>query len=62
MLAARMVQTFDFSNTHLTERLSFRDDDFQLLRPVEAETIEIIDLDGKLKPILYPGNESDHGM
>lgn len=62
MLAARMFQTFDFSEPSVNKRLSFSDGDFELHEPVKAETVDIIDLDGQIRTILYPGNASDTGV
>ena len=62
MLAARVIQTFDFADISIAEKLSFEDDDFKVLSPVEAQTVEIIDLDGKVRAILHPGNKSDSGL
>lgn len=67
MLAARMVQTFDFSEPHLTERLRFEDGDWDVGRRIHHSApesdgfINIIDLDGKTRSIIHPGNASDHG-
>lgn len=67
MLAARMVQLFDFSEPALTERLGFEDGDFAVGAPVKTPherasgTVDIIDLDGTVKTILHPGNASDVG-
>lgn len=67
MLAARMVQTFDFSEPSITERLRFDDQDFDVGLPVQTPndqaqgTAEIIDLDNQIKTILHPGNASDSG-
>lgn len=61
MHAARMVQVFDFSEPSITEHLRFDDGDWKVGRGVPAQTAEIIDLDGKVKTILHPGNASDSG-
>lgn len=68
MLAARMVQTFDFTEPHLTERLRFGDGDWAVGRPAAAgcdnnihNGVDIIDLDGAVRRIVHPGNASDHG-
>lgn len=67
MLAARMVQIFDFSGPLVTERLQFDDGDFDVGSPVETPnaqasgTSKIIDLDNKVKTIVHPGNASDRG-
>lgn len=67
MLAARLVQTFDFSEPAITKRLRFDDGDFGVGAPVQTPngrargTVEIIDLDDKVKTILHPGNASDSG-
>lgn len=62
MLAARMVQTFDFSEPQLTQRLRFDDGDWQVGRPAPVVTkVDVIDLDGEVKSITHPGNASDRG-
>lgn len=70
MLAARMVQTFDFTEPHLTERLRFDDGDWAVGRPAPVgwdddnnikNGVDIIDLDGAVRRIVHPGNASDHG-
>lgn len=63
MLAARMIQTFDFSGAYICEKLGFRDPDFELHKPIfKAESSNIIDLDGSVKEIMHPGNKSDRGV
>lgn len=67
MLAARLVQEFDFTEPHLTKRLSFDDGDWDVGRRVEVSSpgregrVNIVDLDGRTKSIIHPGNASDHG-
>lgn len=66
MLAARMVQTFDFSEPCLTRRLRFEDGDWDVgcraqLPAHESGLVDIIDLDGKTRSIIFPGNASDSG-
>lgn len=62
MLAARMVQTFDFSEPRLTQRLRFEDADWDVGHPAPVLTkVDIIDLDGEVKSIVHPGNASDRG-
>ena len=64
MLAARMIQTFDFSDFSVTEHLPFEDGDFDVRNPVPAPVpkVDVIDLDGKVKSIIHPRNRSDHGQ
>lgn len=62
MLAARMIQTFDFSDFSIPEKLSFQDHDFQILKPAMGQRLDIIDLDGQVKSIIHPGNKSDKGV
>ncbi|KXT03632.1 hypothetical protein AC579_1594 [Pseudocercospora musae] len=62
MLAARMIKTFEFSDAFISEKLSFKDPDFEVHRPVEAGKAKIIDLDGKVTEVLHPGNKSDQGL
>lgn len=67
MLAGRMVQTFEFTEPHLTKRLRFEDGDWDVGQRVDLVThgggglVDIIDLDGKIRRIIHPGNASDHG-
>lgn len=67
MLATRLIQTFDFSEPVITEKLAFDDGDFDVGPPAKlpndraAGTIEIIDLDDTVRTILHPGNASDRG-
>lgn len=67
MLAVYMVQTFDFSDPCITERLAFEDEDWTVRSPVKLHAgvgdgrVDIIDLDGTVKRILHPGNKSDSG-
>lgn len=68
MLAARMVQTFDFSEPSITQRLRFEDGDWDVgpgaAQPSRGRVrgrVDIIDLDDKVKRILHPGNASDRG-
>lgn len=68
MLAARMVQMFHFSGPSVTQRLRFDDGDWNV-RPEPARPskervyggVDIIDLDGKVKTVVHPGNASDCG-
>lgn len=62
MLAARMVQTFDFFRFSIGQKLSFRDPDFGLREPASAEEAKVIDVDESLVNIVHPGNKSDHGL
>ena len=62
MLAARMVQTFDFSDMSINGRLAYSDDDFELYSHVKGHIVDIIDLDGSVKKALHPGNASDTGV
>lgn len=70
MLAARLIQTFDFSEPRLTTRLRVDNvDDFAVGPPClsssssssSPHTVEIVDLDGSVRSILHPGNASDRG-
>lgn len=67
MLGARMVQTFDFTEPHLTKRLRFEEGDWHVggrihhSAPVGEGLVNIIDLDGSIRSIIHPGNASDHG-
>ncbi|KAK7558996.1 cytochrome P450 [Phyllosticta citricarpa] len=61
LIASRMVQTFDFSEPMITERLQFDDADFELRSPKPERSVDIIDLDGKVYRIIHPGNGSDRG-
>lgn len=67
MLAARMVQTFDFSQPCLTKRLHFEQGDWDVGRRIHLAADsdngfgQIIDLDGTIRSIIHPGNASDHG-
>lgn len=62
-----MVQTFDFTEPYLTKRLRFEDGDWDVGRRAKLAAhegegvIDIIDLDGNIRRIVYPGNASDHG-
>lgn len=67
MLAARMVQTFNFSQPHLTNRLRFEQGDWDVGKRIHLAAddddgpVQIIDLDGTIRSIIHPGNASDHG-
>lgn len=67
MLAARMVQTFDFSQPCLTTRLQFEQGDWDVGKRIHLAAgkddglVQIIDLDGTIRTIVHPGNGSDHG-
>lgn len=67
MLAARMVQTFDLTGMHITQRVRFEDGDWDVGRPVAFASqsmegkVDIIDLNGAVKTIVHPGNASDCG-
>lgn len=67
MLAARMVQTFDFSQPCLTKRLQFEQGDWDVGKRIHLAAdnadglVQIIDLDGTIRSITHPGNASDHG-
>lgn len=67
MLATRMVQTFDFSQPCLTERLQFEQGDWDVGKRIrlaadkDDDLAQIIDLDGTIRSIIHPGNASDHG-
>ncbi|KAK8175091.1 cytochrome P450 [Phyllosticta citrichinensis] len=61
LIATRMVQTFNFSEPMVTERLRFGDADFELRSPKPERNVDIIDLDGKVYRIIHPGNGSDRG-
>jgi hypothetical protein len=61
MLAARLVQRFDFSEPGVSRRLKFGDDDWKVGGPATPERVDIIDLDGKIRSIVHPGNGSDSG-
>lgn len=56
-----MIQSFTFTTPHLTTRLRFHDSDWAVGAPQPAHTIDIIDLDGGLVPMLHPGYGSDVG-
>ena len=62
MLAARMMQTFEFSKCSIAQKLFFQDTDFGLREPATAEAVKVIDIDGSWLKILHPGNKSDHGV
>lgn len=62
MLAARLMQTFNFAEPEIRERLSFTDNDFEVLGPARGQAVEIIDLDGVVKTMIHPGNASDTGV
>lgn len=62
MLAARMMQTFEFSTFSIAQKLSFQDPDFGLRGPARAEAAKVIDLDGSWVNILHPGNKSNRGL
>ncbi|KAK8196963.1 cytochrome P450 [Phyllosticta capitalensis] len=61
LIATRMVQTFDFADPMITERLRFDDPDFIVRKPMPEKTVDIIDLDGKVYRVIHPGNGSDQG-
>lgn len=62
MLAASMIQMFDFSEPHLTKRLAFDDGDWVVGDHVGSPgEVQIVDLDGQIKAIVHPGNASDVG-
>lgn len=67
MLAARMVQTFNFSQPYLTKRLRFEQGDWDVGKRIylaahdDDGLVQIIDLDGTIRSIIHPGNASDHG-
>jgi len=60
-LAVRLIQTFDFSEQSITERLRFEDDDWKVGRAMPGKMVDIIDLDGRVKSIVHPDNGSDSG-
>lgn len=62
VLAARLIQTFDFAKVSVTERLKFSDSDFCIRGAAVPIKVEIIDLDGQVKEIIHPGNKSDRGL
>lgn len=61
MIAVNMIRSFDFSDWSISEHLQYEADDFHVHGPASVEQCEIIDLDGKVKSIIHPGNMSDYG-
>lgn len=62
MLAARMIQKFDFSAFATTEKLSVTDDAFEVHCLKSSDCVEIIDVDGQILSIAHPGNKSTQGV